>query len=44
MKLNKNKHKFIPFSQPEITGDEIAEVVDCLKSGWLTTGSKGWPI
>jgi dTDP-4-amino-4,6-dideoxygalactose transaminase len=30
----------IPFSLPEIGEDEINEVVDTLKSGWLTTGKK----
>ena len=31
---------FLPFAQPEIGDDEIAEVVDTLKSGWVTTGPK----
>ena len=31
---------FLPFALPEIGDDEIAEVVDTLKSGWLTTGPK----
>ena len=31
---------FLPFALPEIGEDEIAEVVDTLKSGWLTTGPK----
>lgn len=30
----------IPFSLPDINKDEISEVVDCLKSGWITTGPK----
>ncbi len=30
----------IPFSPPDITQEEIDEVVDTLKSGWLTTGPK----
>ena len=30
----------IPFSPPDITEDEIAEVVDTLRSGWITTGPK----
>lgn len=30
----------IEFSPPDITDDEIAEVVDTLKSGWITTGPK----
>ena len=31
---------FLPFARPEIGDDEIAEVVDTLRSGWLTTGPK----
>jgi len=31
---------FIPFAFPELGEDEIAEVVDTLRSGWLTTGPK----
>jgi len=31
---------FLPFSLPDIGKDEIAEVVDSLQSGWLTTGPK----
>ena len=31
---------FLPFALPEIGEDEIAEVVDTLRSGWLTTGPK----
>ena len=30
----------VPFSRPSIGDDEIAEVVDCLRSGWITTGSR----
>ena len=30
----------IPFSPPDITQDEIDEVVDVLKTGWITTGPK----
>lgn len=32
--------KIIPFSPPDITDEEIANVVDTLKSGWITTGPK----
>src|SRR5258705_98668 len=28
----------LPFSRPTIEEDEIAEVVDSLRSGWITTG------
>ncbi len=31
---------FLPFARPEIGEAEIAEVVDTLRSGWLTTGPK----
>ena len=31
---------FLPFALPDIGDDEIAEVVDTLKSGWITTGPK----
>lgn len=31
---------YIQFSPPDITDLEIAEVVDTLKSGWITTGPK----
>ena len=30
----------IPFSLPDITEDEVNEVIDTLKSGWITTGPK----
>ena len=30
----------IPFSPPDITEEEINEVLDTLKSGWITTGPK----
>ncbi len=31
---------YIPFSMPQISDDEINEVVDVLRSGWITTGPK----
>ena len=31
---------FLPFALPEIGQDEIDEVIDTLKSGWVTTGPK----
>lgn len=34
------KNMNIAFSPPDITEEEIAEVVDTLKSGWITTGPK----
>ena len=30
----------IPFSPPDITEEEIAEVADALRSGWITTGPR----
>jgi dTDP-4-amino-4,6-dideoxygalactose transaminase len=32
--------KFLPFALPDIGEAEIAEVIDTMKSGWLTTGPK----
>jgi dTDP-4-amino-4,6-dideoxygalactose transaminase len=31
---------FLPFSLPDVGEEEIAEVTDSLRSGWLTTGPK----
>lgn len=31
---------FLPFSKPTISEAAIAEVVDCLRSGWITTGPR----
>jgi dTDP-4-amino-4,6-dideoxygalactose transaminase len=31
---------FLPYALPDIGDEEIAEVVDTLKSGWITTGPK----
>ena len=31
---------FLPFALPELGEEEIAEVVDTLRSGWITTGPK----
>ncbi len=36
----KVRAEFLPFAQPSIGDSEIAEVVDTLKSGWITTGPK----
>jgi dTDP-4-amino-4,6-dideoxygalactose transaminase len=35
-----NDSKFVVFGTPEIGDDEILEVVDTLKSGWIGTGPK----
>src|SRR5438128_6678368 len=34
------RETFLPFALPSIGEAEIAEVVDTLRSGWLTTGPK----
>ena len=34
------KPPFLPFARPDIGEAEIAEVVDTLRSGWITTGAK----
>lgn len=39
MQSNKNE-KFLPFALPEIGEEEIAEVANSLRSGWVTTGPK----
>jgi dTDP-4-amino-4,6-dideoxygalactose transaminase len=31
---------FLPYALPDIGDDEIAEVIDTLRSGWVTTGPK----
>ncbi len=33
-------NSFLPFALPDIGDEEIAEVVDTLRSGWVTTGPK----
>jgi len=40
MDMRKTMPDFIPFSVPDIGNSEINEVVDTLKSGWITTGPK----
>ena len=37
---NATRTEFLPFSRPTIEEDEIAEVVDSMRSGWITTGPK----
>lgn len=34
------ENNFLPFALPDIGEEEIAEVVDSLRSGWVTTGPK----
>ena len=31
---------FLPFALPDIGEEEISEVIECLRSGWVTTGPK----
>jgi dTDP-4-amino-4,6-dideoxygalactose transaminase len=38
--MNDSTKPFLPFALPEIGEDEIAEVIDTLRSGWVTTGPK----
>ncbi|HVY62713.1 MAG TPA: DegT/DnrJ/EryC1/StrS family aminotransferase, partial [Planctomycetota bacterium] len=38
--MQSDKATFLPFSRPTIGEEEIAEVVACLKSGWITTGPR----
>ncbi|HTM48849.1 MAG TPA: DegT/DnrJ/EryC1/StrS family aminotransferase [Bryobacteraceae bacterium] len=34
------RHEYLPYSAPSIGEEEIAEVADSLRSGWLSTGPK----
>jgi len=36
----KKRENYLPFALPSIGEEEIAEVVDSLRSGWVTTGPK----
>lgn len=38
--MDLSTQKLLPFALPDIGEDEIAEVVDSLRSGWVTTGAK----
>ena len=38
--MSVNELRSIPFSPPDITDEEIAEVVQAMKSGWITTGPR----
>ncbi len=38
--MNTPAKPFLPFALPEIGDEEIAEVADTLRSGWITTGPK----
>lgn len=38
--VKSNEKPNVPFMRPELSEAEIAEVIDTLRSGWLTTGPK----
>lgn len=38
--MNVNELRDISFSPPDITDEEIAEVIQAMKSGWITTGPR----
>ena len=38
--MDNSKIKSIPFSPPDITDDEMEEVIEAMKSGWITTGPR----
>ena len=40
MENNKIRSEFLSFHRPEIGENEIREVIDTLKTGWITTGPK----
>lgn len=40
LKLSNHSDSFLPFALPEIGDEEISEVIDSLRSGWVTTGPK----
>lgn len=40
MHNTKSELPFLPFSRPTLSDAAIQEVVDCLKSGWITTGPR----
>jgi UDP-4-amino-4-deoxy-L-arabinose-oxoglutarate aminotransferase len=35
-----HRTEFLPFSKPDITDEDVAAVVETLRSGWITTGSR----
>lgn len=39
-RMKSMKKRNIPFSPPDMSEEEINEVIDTLKSGWITTGPK----
>ena len=39
-KVAKSREQFLPFALPQLGQEEIDGVLECLRSGWLTTGPK----
>ena len=39
-KLARTREQFLPFALPQVGQEEIDGVLECLRSGWLTTGPK----
>lgn len=35
-----NDHKFIPFALPDVGEEELQEVAEAIRSGWITTGER----
>ena len=40
IKVQEDGKRLIPFSPPDISASEIGEVVEALRSGWITTGPR----
>lgn len=40
LKNSSNEQEFLPFVRPSISEQTIADVVECLRSGWIATGPK----
>lgn len=40
MSLAPPEDPFLPFARPSLSEEAIQEVVDCLRSGWITTGPR----
>ncbi len=38
--MSHSEEEFLPFSRPTLSEEVIAEVVACLRSGWITTGPR----
>ncbi len=38
--MSYSQDEFMPFSRPTLSEEAIAEVVSCLRSGWITTGPR----